>query len=322
MTYRLGRRDLLTLLSLGGPAILASQASALDQTGVGKVGSGKHPAHAQGLCLNEDNSHFFFNGEGHGFDAKALDAWVDQYAHTQVRELMLCPNAMRTSYGSKVWTPIWKGLDPQAGPDQPLFASLPPEQRPAAWQFAHNAWKLDHDGIDVYKRWINRARKWGISPWISMRMNDVHCVYDEHHYFHSDFWRQNPQFRRVNYRFSPWTDRAFDYGHPEVRKYHMALVRELAERYDFDGLELDWMRFGFHFRPGHEAEGVGAADGVHGGSPRPFERLAKETRPPHSAGCARSLAAANRRRFGNGCRDLGAAGSGGYDCYHAILGHH
>ena len=57
--------------------------------------------------------------------------------------------------------------------------------------------------------------------------------------------------------FPPWTDRAFDYGHPEVRKYHMALVRELAERYDFDGLELDWMRFGFHFRPGHEAEGVG-----------------------------------------------------------------
>ena len=36
----------------------------------------------------------------------------------------------------------------------------------------------------------------------------------------------------------------------------MALIRELAERYDFDGLELDRMRFGFHFRPGHEAEGA------------------------------------------------------------------
>ena len=210
-----------------------------------------------GICLNEDNSHFFFNPEGHGFDAQAIDAWVDQYAHTQVRELMLCPNAMRTSYGSKVWTPIWKGLNPEAGPDQTLFASLPAEQRPGAWKFAYNAWKLDHDAMDVYTRWINRSRKLGISPWISMRMNDVHCVYDEHHYFHSDFWRQNPQFRRVNYRFGAWTDRAFDYGHPEVRKYHMALVRELAERYDFDGLELDWMRFGFHFRPGHEAEGVG-----------------------------------------------------------------
>ena len=80
-----------------------------------------------GLCLNEDNGHFFFDPEGHDLDAKAVDAWVDQYAHTQIRELMLSPNAMRTSYGSKVWNPIWKGLDPQAGPDQPLFASLPPE---------------------------------------------------------------------------------------------------------------------------------------------------------------------------------------------------
>ena len=237
--------------------MLASHAPAAEKQVAGKVSAGKQPALAQGLCLNEDNSHFYYNPEGHGFDASAVDAWVDQYAHTQVRELMLCPNCMRTSYGSKVWTPIWKGLDPQAGPDQPLFASLPPEQRPGGWQWAHNAWKLDHDGIDVYKRWINRSRKWGISPWISMRMNDVHCVYDEHHYIHSDFWRQNPQFRRVSYRFSAWTDRAFDYGHPEVRKYHMAFVRELAERYDFDGLELDWMRFGFHFRPGHEAEGVG-----------------------------------------------------------------
>jgi len=73
---------------------------------------------------------------------------------------------------------------------------------------------------------------------------------------HSTFWRRHPEFRRVPYRFSGWTDRAFDYGHAEVRDYHMKLVRELVERYDMDGLELDWMRFGYHFRPGFEAEGA------------------------------------------------------------------
>ena len=36
----------------------------------------------------------------------------------------------------------------------------------------------------------------------------------------------------------------------------MALVRELLGRYDPDGLELDWMRFGWHFAPGKEAEGA------------------------------------------------------------------
>ena len=51
-------------------------------------------------------------------------------------------------------------------------------------------------------------------------------------------------------------NRLFDYGRAEIRKYNMKLIRELAEKYDFDGLELDWMRFGFHFRPGYESEGV------------------------------------------------------------------
>ena len=257
MTYRLGRRDLFNLLSAGGAAMIAPHASGTEKQISGKMSGGKPLAPVHGLCVNEDNSHFFCDFEKHGFEPEAIDAWVDQYAHTQVRDLMLCPNGMRANYDSKVWNPIWKGLDPQAGPDQPLFASLAPEQRPLGWKFAYNAWKLDHDGVDVYKRWINRSRQWGISPWISMRMNDIHEVNDEHHYFQSDFWRQNPQFRRVNYRFSGWTDRALDYGHPEVRNHAMALVRELAERYDFDGLELDWMRFGYHFRPGHEAEGVG-----------------------------------------------------------------
>ena len=255
MSHRLTRRDLLSAASAGGVAIIAAGTRS-DGSDTSITANRAEPLRPHGLSLNEDDSHFYFSGEGHGVDAAAVDAWVDQYAHTQVRELMLCPNAMRTSYASRVWTPIWKGLDPQAGPDQPLFASLKPEDRPNGWRFAYNAWKLNHDGIDVYKRWIDRSRQWGISPWISMRMNDIHCVHDEHHYLHSDFWRQNPQFRRVSYRFSGWTDRALDYGQPEVRKYHMALVRELAERYDFDGLELDWMRFGFHFRPGHEAEGA------------------------------------------------------------------
>ena len=255
MANRMCRRDLLNLLSAGGAALMTSHAAASENLVAGKPKGGKQQSLAHGLCLNEDDDHFF--GSRHDPDRKQVDAWVDQYAHTQIRELMLCPNSMRTSYASKVWTPLWKGFDPKAGPDQPLFSSLPPSERQRPWHTVYNAWKLDHDGIDLYKCWISRARKQGISPWLSMRMNDVHYAYDVDNYIHSDFWRQNPQFRRVNYRFDQWPDRAFDYGHPEVRKYHMALIRELAERYDFDGLELDWMRFGFHFRPGHEAEGVG-----------------------------------------------------------------
>ena len=209
-----------------------------------------------GISLNEDDSHYFYTRAGRRLDAEEVDSWVDQYAGTQVKELMLCPNCMRTSYASQVWDPIWRGYDPSGPDDQPLLASLPPEDRANARKWIHTAWQLHQDGIDVYERWIDRCRKWGISPWISMRMNDIHYVNDERCYIHSEFWRENPQFRRVSYRFAEWPDRAFDYGRPEVREYHLKLIRELAARYDFDGLELDWMRFGFHFRPGYEGEGA------------------------------------------------------------------
>jgi len=209
-----------------------------------------------GIALNEDDSHYFITRAGQHLDAGKVESWVDQYAGTQVKQLMLCPNAMRTSYASKVWDPIWRGYDPDGPDDQPLLASLPPGQRKVPRDWIHTARQLDRDGIDVYAHWIKRCRHRGISPWISMRMNDVHNVDDERCYIHSEFWRSHPGLRRVPYRFAEWTDRAFDYGQAQVREHHMALIRELAEHYDFDGLELDWMRFGFHFRPGHEPEGA------------------------------------------------------------------
>ncbi|HUT75892.1 MAG TPA: hypothetical protein VM221_13785 [Armatimonadota bacterium] len=209
-----------------------------------------------GIALNEDSSHFFISRAARRLDAEQVAAWVDQYADTQVQELILNPNAMRTSYASEVWDPIWRGYDPQRGDDQPLFASLSGEARQSAFNWVHTAWQLNRDGIDVYAQWIARCRQRGISPWISMRMNDVHNAEDENNFIHSEFWRARPDLRRVSYRFHEWTDRAFDYGQAEVREYHLALIRELAERYDFDGMELDWMRFGFHFRPGHESAGI------------------------------------------------------------------
>ena len=209
-----------------------------------------------GIALNEDDGHFFSTRAGQTPTTALVDAWADQYANTRVSHLMLCPNCMRTSYASRVWDPIWRGYDPQGPEDQPLLASLSPADRVFAHKWIHTAWALDQAGIDVYARWITRARAHGISPWLSMRMNDVHHVGDERAYIHSEFWREHPEFRRVPYHFREWTDRAFDYGQASVREYHFRLIEELAERYDFDGLELDWMRFGFHFRPGHEGEGA------------------------------------------------------------------
>ena len=200
------------------------------------------------LALNEDNGHFFGFGE-RTEDEMTIDGlkqMVDNYVRgTQVRQLLFSPNSMCTSCASDVWDPIWHGHD---DPEAAKKAGA------NSWQV--NTLLLHKRGIDPYAVWIAYSRELGVSPWLSMRMNDVHSVDDPDSYMHSSFWKENPQFRRMTGRFKKLTDRAFDYGHEAVRDYHMAFIRELFERYDFDGLELDWMRFGFHFRPGHEEEGI------------------------------------------------------------------
>jgi glycosidase len=118
-----------------------------------------------------------------------------------------------------------------------------------------NALLLHERGIDPYAVWLARSRELGISPWVSMRMNDVHGLGDETgQYINSTFWKRRPDLRRGGYCAEASIDRAFDYGKQDVRDYHFGLIQELVARYDMDGLELDWMRFPWHFRPGYELE--------------------------------------------------------------------
>jgi len=109
--------------------------------------------------------------------------------------------------------------------------------------------KLLHDkGIDPYAVWIKRCREKRISPWISMRMNDMHRVTIPNSPWITNFWRKHPELRRnPNYTGKDWGEYTFDYSKMEVRSFELALVRELLERYDCDGFETDWMRFPLHF---------------------------------------------------------------------------
>lgn len=193
------------------------------------------------LVVNEDNSHFFSSRAGTDMTQEGLNAFVDQYAGGAVTHLFLCPNAMRASFRSRTREAIW---DPVEG-----------EAHSSRWP--NNARLLHERGLDPYAAWIARCREKAISPWLSMRMNDIHAVDNPKNYMHSSFWRKHPEFWRVpNGSASPWQNRAMDYAHADVRDHQMAFVRELLERYDPDGLELDWMRFGWHLAPGKESEGA------------------------------------------------------------------
>lgn len=194
------------------------------------------------LVINEDNSHFFGSRRPGDMTLAGLHAFVDQYAGSAVTHLFLCPNAMRASFRSSTRDAIW---DPVDG-----------KEPQGMWP--QNAKRLHEAGLDPYKVWIDRCREKGVSPWLTMRMNDVHDVGNRDSYMHSTFWRTHPEYWRVpNGSASPWVSRAMNYAHAPVREHQMAFVRELLERYDPDGLELDWMRFGYHVTPGREQEESG-----------------------------------------------------------------
>ena len=196
------------------------------------------------LIINEDKDHYF-KLSSELMNEQSLRDYIDDMGQGgHVTHIFFCPFGQRPSYASGVCEPIWAGME-----------------EPDMNHKTHNIWcvnaKLLHDrGIDPYRVWIERSRENGISPWISIRMNDAHFVTIENYFRTCNFWREHPELRR-NAEYDPntgWESWALDYSKEPVRKFHFSIFTELVDRYAPDGVELDWMRFANHLTPGHERE--------------------------------------------------------------------
>lgn len=217
-----------------------------------------HPAAAKlekyhGLLHNEDCTDIFagqeFPDNGAG---DTIDRYVDVLAGAGVNVLMVNTNSRRTNYRSAVWESFWDGYDPSASNDQPFLAEVPQERRERFRKMVHNMWTVHCQGIDYPARVIQRCRKHGIRPWISLRMNDVHNSKNLKHPFHGAIFRRPELFMKGH---KGYFANGMDYAHAEVREHYLALIRETLERYDIDGLELDFLREPFLFSVGQEGEG-------------------------------------------------------------------
>ena len=177
------------------------------------------------LVLNEDNDYYFKKDASFMTEAK-LREHITELAGMKVTHLFLCPSGQRTSYDSKAWEPIWKGL---GCPNQSSNG------QPTNDIWCVNAKILFDQGLDPYKVWIDQCRKEGISPWLTPRMNDNHFAHITNYFRSTTFWETNQKFWRVPYSRPGW-DSALDYSHREVRDYTLKLIAELFERYDIDGM--------------------------------------------------------------------------------------
>jgi hypothetical protein len=208
-----------------------------------------------GPIQNEDCTNFFI---AHTIDdthaaTDVIAAWIAGMVRAKIPTLFLNTAAQRTNYRSEVWEPFWEGFDPGAGNDQPFISHVDPEARPRFRAMIENMLALHAQGVDYPDEVATQCRSQGISPWISVRMNDVHCHDNERHPFHATLWREHPELRREG--VVGYFAKAFDFGHETVRDHILGLVVETLSRYDVDGIELDFMREPYLFSKGREDAG-------------------------------------------------------------------
>jgi len=105
------------------------------------------------------------------------------------------------------------------------------------------------EGNDPPKVAVEEARKRGLEIFFSFRING-----------HEDSYipAEVPQFKKDHPDYTlkghvpdkVWA--ALNFAVPEVRRQRIAVIEEVLAKYDFDGIEIDWLRSPYYFRPHQE----------------------------------------------------------------------
>lgn len=169
---------------------------------------------------------------GQPFGSELVEATVDEVAGTGVEVHLLQPGLG--------WIPWWKSTVYPADEHYRRF-----QQETGLEPDTFGKYMLG--GGDVVRVFIDRCRRRKQTPFISLRMNDGHHLEGAGQKNRmaaaaNRFYVEHPE-----YRLGPdpnrWEQRVLNWAIPEVRQHKFNFVRELCENYDFDGFEMDFMRF-------------------------------------------------------------------------------
>ncbi len=176
-----------------------------------------------------------YHKRGEPFTTERLEATVDEVAGVDVH--MLQPGLG--------WIPWWK-------------SKVYPAEEHYRWFQERTGNKPDPFGQymlaggDMVRVFVDRCRKQGQVPFISLRLNDGHHLenVDTKHrgsVWCSKFYVAHPEYR-IGTNKRDWNQHVLNWAIPEVREHKFAFIRELCENYDLDGFELDFMRHVSYFR--------------------------------------------------------------------------
>lgn len=125
-----------------------------------------------------------------------------------------------------------------------MIGTLSTAEDRETWTPADRQWheSLRHfldNGIDPFAVMLAEAKRLKLEALLSFRMNDGHQMA----ILETKFWAEHPEF----HLFHPDQGHTLDYGHQEVRDHMLLQIEEAVQRYDCDGIELDFNRFPIFF---------------------------------------------------------------------------
>lgn len=122
-----------------------------------------------------------------------------------------------------------------------------------AYNFDENVLAMIERGDDPQAAAIERGHELGMHVYASVRMNDNHfhgmqpsdmTTFD--HNGLTQMRREHPDWVLGDGAQSDWFALSWNMAVPEVREHRHEHVKELCERWDWDGVELDYQRHGYH----------------------------------------------------------------------------
>jgi len=111
--------------------------------------------------------------------------------------------------------------------------------------------RLIDEGNDPPRVIVRQAKKRGLAPFYSFRLNDTHDDFMPEEY--PTFKEEHPEWL-IGEGHPYGVKTALNFALPEVRQLKFAVVEEVFRKYDFDGLEMDFLRSPPFFMPGEEPQ--------------------------------------------------------------------
>jgi hypothetical protein len=209
--------------------------------------------------FNGDCNFLFYNPEiwqpeGGRYGPQAIHRYFKAIAEAGVDTLLVNPNTQVTWYPSKrLETLLTKYRRGDLGYTRSVAAGLAGMSPALAEKFATNMVEmldlyldLAEAGVDWLAESAKACRALGIRPWLSYRMNATHFSSAPDCPVNCRLFG-DPQ-NRLSGRIPGQTLATqpawigLHYGRKAVRDYMAAMIREGVMDYDYEGLELDWLR--------------------------------------------------------------------------------